>query len=76
MFCAGTDTTLVVSPTETLIADVIPTVVAIPTACLGLKYTTSSIFEFKKVALNYISKKLGINSTLLESVCPVPVTPL
>ena len=53
-----------------------PTVVAIPTACLGLKYTTSSTFEFKKLELNDISKKLGINLTSDESVCAVPVTPL
>ena len=53
-----------------------PTVVAIPTACLGLKYTISSTFEFKKLELNDISKKLGINLTSDESVCAVPVTPL
>ena len=73
---AGTDTVVVVSPTDTLIDDVIPTVVAIPTDCLGLKYTISSISELKKSELNGISKKLGIKLTFVDRVCAVPLIPL
>ena len=76
MLCDGTETELEVSPTDTVIDDVIPTVVAIPTACLGLKYTTSSTLELKKLDLKDISKKLGIRLTLDDKVCPVPVIPL
>ena len=53
-----------------------PTVVAIPTDCLGLKYTTSSTLELKKLDLNAISKKLGIKLTSVDNVCAVPVIPL
>ena len=76
MLCAGTETELEVSPTDTVIDEVIPTVVAIPTDCLGLKYTTSSTLELKKLDLKDISKKLGIRLTLEDKVCPVPVIPL
>ena len=65
-----------VSPTDTLIDDDIPTVVAIPTDCLGLKYTISSILELKKLDLNGISKKLGIKLTIVDKVCAVPLIPL
>ena len=64
------------SPTDTLIDDDIPTVVAIPTDCLGLKYTISSILELKKLDLNGISKKLGIKLTIVDKVCAVPLIPL
>jgi len=37
MLCAGIDTCLEVSPTDTVIAVDIPTVVATPIDCLGLK---------------------------------------
>ena len=76
MLWAGTDTVVVVSPTDTLIDDDIPTVVAIPTDCLGLKYTISSILELKKLDLNGISKKLGIKLTIVDKVCAVPLIPL
>ena len=76
MLCAGIDMIFDVSPIETLTEEVIPTVVAIPTACLGLKYTTSSTLELKKLELNDMSKKLGISLTSVESVCAVPEIPL
>ena len=76
MLWAGTDTEVVISPTVTFIDDEMPTVVAIPTDCLGLKYTTSSTLELKKLDLNAISKKLGIKLTSVDNVCAVPVIPL
>ena len=56
------------SPTVTDTDDDIPTVVAIPTDCLGLKYTTSSTLESNAVDLKGISKKLGVKLNLVDTV--------